>query len=172
VDLRRVRKTLYELVQAEQSQKTMRERLNNFNASKQPPRAPSEFSSLQAFLDFYRRKREYEGELKGIEAKLNYAKNVYDRTTRELVDILPENTPLHFTYKDRRQDPDGTEFVIVNRRLGPSRGQITISSSRPPVEGRKPWSGTSAPRGRRAPLVAALVGRLALARWGTRRGRD
>ena len=125
---RRARRTIYELVEAEQDKETARKLLNSFNASEQPPSPPSEFTGIEDFFTFHRRKLRYEGELNSLQARLARAEDVYAQAKRSLQDILPENTRLHFTYEGRRQELAGTEFLIINRRLGPNQApQITIS---------------------------------------------
>ena len=126
----RAREVVYELVEAKLDEETMRERLANFNASNEPPRVPSEFSTLQAFLDYYRRKRRYDDELRRLVRQLARAEQAYERAEEALAGVLPENTPLRFVYGGRREELDGTEFRIENRRMGANEREMTISTAR------------------------------------------
>jgi hypothetical protein len=122
-----VRNTVFELVEAQHDQEVANADLASFERSNDPPRAPSEFKSMQDFLDFYKRKLEYDSIVEEFQRKLDIAKNHYDQAARTLGEILPENTPLHFTHENDEHDLEGTEFTIVNRCMGPGQPEITIS---------------------------------------------
>ena len=131
VDTTELRDTVNQLVEAQLDQETTQARLDRFKESNHPPRAPSEFNSLQAFLDFHDRKQLYEGEISSLETGRAAAKDRYDQAVSKLKRVLPTNVPLHYTYEGSRQEFEGLRYTIVNRGLGGGESQIVVSSVRP-----------------------------------------
>jgi hypothetical protein len=131
MDEREVRAAIYQLVEAQIDQDTARAQLESFTRSNDPPRPPSEFDSLEIFLNFYSRKRDYAETLRGIELEGKVAQRAHEDAGHTLQDILPENTPLRFTYAGGREDLEGLRCVIVNQDMGGQRQVIISSMSRP-----------------------------------------
>jgi hypothetical protein len=129
MDRGQVHETVNELLEAEFDQRDAIERLGRFSETYGPlPATPREFENMAAFLNFYEAKRRYEAEFQNLENRRDEAKKSYSAAERTLRNILPENTPLHYTYEGNRQELAGRQFTIVNRHLGGGRGQITIAS--------------------------------------------
>jgi hypothetical protein len=130
VDTTELRDTVNQLVEAQLDQETTQARLDRFKESNHPPRAPSEFNSLQAFLDFHDRKQLYEGEISSLETGRAAAKDRYDQAVSKLKRVMPTNVPLHYTYEGQRQELEGVRYTIVNRGLGGGASQIVVSAVR------------------------------------------
>ena len=56
--------------------------------------------------------------------------SINEEAGHTLQDILPENTPLRFTYVGGREDLEGLRCVIVNQEMGGQRQVIISSMSR------------------------------------------
>ena len=132
MDEREVRAAIYQLVEAQLDQDAARAQLKSFRESNDPPPTPPrEFDSLETFLNFYSRKRDYAETLRGIELEGKVAQRAHEDAGHTLQDILPENTPLRFTYAGGREDLEGLRCVIVNQDMGGQRQVIISSMSRP-----------------------------------------
>ncbi len=131
MDTTELRNTVNQLVEAEFDQETTQASLDHFKASNDLPRAPSEFNSLQAFLDFHDRREQYVGELSNLEAERAAAKDRYDQAVSKLERVMPTNVPVRYTYEGPRQDLEGVRYTITNRGLGDGASQIEVSSVRP-----------------------------------------
>jgi hypothetical protein len=131
MDTTELRDTVNQLVEAEFDQEATQARLDRFKESNDLPRAPSEFNSLQAFLDFHDRRQQYVGELSNLEAERAAAKDRYDQAVSKLKRVLPTNVPLHYTYEGPRQELEGVRYTIINRGIGGGASQIVVSSVRP-----------------------------------------
>ena len=130
-----VRDLVNQLVESEFDYSEARKRLDRFEQTNDPPpRAPSEFATLEAFLDFHDAKSRHEGELQISMTQRDEAKALYDLSKDALRVVLPDNTPLHYDYEGDRQELAGVRFTITNRHLSEGRAQISISSSRPADE--------------------------------------
>ncbi len=131
MDTTELRDTVNQLVEAQLDQEITQARLDRFKESNHPPEAPSEFNSLQAFLDFHVHKQRYEGEISSLEAGRAAAKDRYDQAVSKLERVMPTNVPLHYTYEGPRQELEGVRYTITNRRLGGRAPQMVVSSVRP-----------------------------------------
>src|SRR3712207_4653381 len=129
MDTTELRDTVNQLVEAQLDQETAQARLDRFKESNDLPSVPSEFNSLQAFLDFHERREQYVGELSNLEAERAAAKDRYDQAVSKLENVMPENVPVHYTYEGPRQTLEGVRYTITNRRLG-DRAQLDVSSVR------------------------------------------
>jgi hypothetical protein len=131
VDKRQVHETINKLVEARYDQRSTQTRLREFQEANEPrPLPPSEFSSLQEFLDFYGRHRDYQNTINNLDTEHNDAMRRYDEAKVALSRVLPQNVPLYYTYEGERQELSGWQFSIVN--IGAAgQGQINIRSTRP-----------------------------------------
>ena len=130
MDREQVRGVVNQLVEAEFDQTEAESRLRRFRESiDPPPRPPSEFKDLQAFLDFYEEKQRREDEERSLKTQFDGAKEAYNQAESTLRGILPENTPLHYDYEGERQELAGVQFRIVRQHLGRGQSRIIISST-------------------------------------------
>jgi hypothetical protein len=135
MDREQVRDLVNQLVESEFDYSEAQKRLDRFEQTNDPPpRASSEFATLEAFLDFHEAKSRHEGELQILMTQRDEAKALYDLSKDALRVALPENTPLHYDYEGNRQELAGVRFTITNQPLRERGTQITISSSRPADE--------------------------------------
>jgi hypothetical protein len=129
-----VHEFINQLVEAAFEQEDAASRLRHFRESNDPPprrRAPSEFNSLEAFLDFHDQRNRYNEGIRNLEAERDAARERYDQAQRTLRAVLPTNTSLRFTYEGPRQELEGVRYTIINRGIGGGASQIEVSSVRP-----------------------------------------
>jgi hypothetical protein len=127
-----VHEFINQLVEAAFEQEDAASRLRHFRESNDPPpRAPSEFNSLEAFLDFHDQRNRYNEGIRNLEAERDAARERYDHAQHTLRGVLPTNTSLRFTYEGRRQELEGVRYTIINRGIGGGASQIEVSSVRP-----------------------------------------
>src|SRR5215208_3142496 len=125
MDRDRVRETVNQLVESEHDQRQATTRLHDYQNANEPPLAPDEFESLEAFLDFYGGQQDYENQVQSLKTEHANAKQQYDQARRALSQVLPTNAPLHYTYEGNRVELKGQQYDIVNLS-GRGRGQIRI----------------------------------------------
>ena len=125
-----VHETVNRLVEGEFDRRVLMEGLDRFEQTHgPPPKAPSEFENLAAFLNFYEAKRRYETERQSLQNQRDEANEAYNQAESMLRSILPENTPLHYHYEGNRQELAGQQFTIVNEHLSGVRSHVTIRRS-------------------------------------------
>jgi hypothetical protein len=130
MDREQVHETVNRLVEGELDRRELMERLGRFEQTHDPPpKGPSEFENLAAFLDFYEAKRKHETERQSLQNQRDEAEEAYNQAERMLQSILPENTPLHYHYEGNRQELAGQQFTIVNEHLSGVSSHVTIRRS-------------------------------------------
>ena len=130
MDKQQVRETIEQLVESQHDQRQAQTRLRNFQDASENPLVPSEFESLEAFLDFYGRTQEHEDSLESLNTEYTNATEHYDQARAALSWVLPTNVLLRYTYEGGREELKGQQYDIMNAS-GAGRGQIRITS-RPP----------------------------------------
>jgi hypothetical protein len=120
-DLRRI---LVQLIEAREDQNDADRRLHEYRAANSPPERPSEFGSVDAFVDYHHRRQNYENHLGQHEKALKMAKKEYADAAGQLRLFLPDGVSLHYAYEGTRSALGGKEFVIVRKR-----GEIVIEDS-------------------------------------------
>jgi len=129
MDKEGVRKTIEQLVESEYDRLQAQTRLREFQDASTPPLAPSEFESLDAFLDFYSRTQDHEHSLESLNTDYTNATEQYDQAREALSRALPMNARLNYTYEGTREELKDQRYEIVN--LGPpGRGQIQVAPKR------------------------------------------
>jgi len=130
MDKQQVRETIEQLVESEFDRLQAQTRLREFQDASTPPLAPSEFESLEAFLNFYGRTQEHEESLESLNTEYTNATEQYDQARVALSWVLPTNVLLRYTYEGGREELKGQQYDVMNAS-GAGRGQIRITS-RPP----------------------------------------
>jgi len=129
MDKEQVRETIEQLVESEYDRLQAQTRLREFQDASTPSLAPSEFESLDAFLDFYGRTQDHEHSLESLNTGYTNATEQYDQAREALSRVLPMNALLHYTYEGSREELKDQQYDITN--LGPpGRGQIQIAPKR------------------------------------------
>src|SRR5215203_3703153 len=126
MDKQQVRKTVEQLVESQYDQLRAQTRLRKFQDASTPPLAPSEFESLEAFLDFYGRTQDHEDSLESLNTEYTNATERYDQARAALSMALPTNAVLHYTYEGSREELKGQQYDIMNAS-SPGGGQIKIA---------------------------------------------
>ena len=117
--------TINQLVESHYDQRQAQTRLRTFQDASTPPLAPSEFESLEGFLDFYGLTQDHEHSLESLNTDYTNATEQYDQAREALSRVLPTNALLHYTYEGDREELKDQQYDIVNvSRRG--RGQIKI----------------------------------------------
>jgi len=130
MDKQQVRETIEQLVESQHDQRQAQTRLRNFQDASENPLVPSEFESLEAFLDFYGRTQEHEDSLESLNTEYTNATEQCDQARVALSRVLPANVLLHYTYEGGREELKGRQYDIMNASAA-GQGQIRITS-RPP----------------------------------------
>ena len=104
MDKEQVRETIEQLVESQYDRLQAQTRLRKFQDASTPPLAPSEFESLEAFLDFYGRTQDHEESIESLKIEHTSATEQYDRARLALSWVLPMNVPLYYTYEGDRED--------------------------------------------------------------------
>ena len=130
MDRERVRETVNQLVESEHDQRKATTRLRDYQNADEPPLAPNEFESLEAFLDFYGGQQDYKNQVQSLKTEHADAKQQYDQARMALSQALPTGAPLHYTYEGDREELKGQQYDIVNV-AAPGRGQIRIKPRGP-----------------------------------------
>ena len=125
MDREQVRETVNQLVESEHDRRQATTRLRDYQNANEPPLAPDEFESLEAFLDFYGGQQDYENRVQSLKTEHADAKQQYDQARMALSQALPRNALLHYTYEGNREELKGQQYDIVNVS-GRGRGQIRI----------------------------------------------
>jgi hypothetical protein len=126
MDKEQVRETIEQLVESEYDRLQAQTRLREFQDGSTPPLAPSEFESLEAFLDFYGRTQDHEHSLESLNTDYTNATEQYDQARAALSWALPTNVLLRYTYEGSREELKGRQYDIMNAS-GAGRGQIRIA---------------------------------------------
>ena len=129
MDKEQVRETIEQLVESQYDRLQAQSRLRKFQDARTPPLAPSEFESLEAFLDFYGRTQDQEDSLESLNTEYTNATEQYDQARAALSRALPTNVPLYYTYEGGREELKGQQYEIVNMS-SPGEGQIRITNRR------------------------------------------
>src|SRR5215203_4170801 len=127
MDKEQVRENIEQLVESQYDRLQAQTRLRKFQDASTPPLAPSEFESLEAFLDFYGRTQEHEDSLESINTEYTNATEHYDQARVALSRVLPANVLLHYTYEGGREELKGRQYDIMNASAA-GQGQIRITS--------------------------------------------
>jgi hypothetical protein len=126
MDKGEVRKTIEQLVESQYDRLQAQTRLREYQDASTPPLAPSEFESLDAFLDFYGPTQDHEHSLESLNTAYTNATELYDQAREALSRVLPTNALLHYTYEGDREELKDQQYDIVNvSRAG--QGQIRIA---------------------------------------------
>jgi hypothetical protein len=128
MDKDQVRKTVEELVESHYDQRQIQSRLRHFQDASEPPLAPDEFESLEAFLDFYGRDQGYEDSIESLKTEHTSATEQYDQARLALSWVLPMNVPLYYTYEGDREELKDQQYEIKNVSSA-GQGQIVIAPS-------------------------------------------
>jgi hypothetical protein len=126
MDKEQVRENIEQLVESQYDRLQAQSRLRKFQDARTPPLAPSEFESLEAFLDFYGRTQDQEDSLESLNTEYTNATEQYDQARATLSRALPTNVPLYYTYEGDREELRGQQYEIVNMS-SPGEGQIRIT---------------------------------------------
>ena len=126
MDKEQVRETIEQLVESQYDRLQAQSRLRKFQDARTPPLAPSEFESLEAFLDFYGRTQDQEDSLESLNTEYTNATEQYDQARVALSWVLPTNVLLRYTYEGSREELKGQQYDIMNAS-GPGEGQISIA---------------------------------------------
>jgi hypothetical protein len=125
MDRKQVHETINRLVESEHDQRQADHRLRTFQDANEPPLAPNEFETVEAFLDFYGGQQDYENRVQSLKTEHADAKQQYDQARMALSQALPRNALLHYTYEGNREELKGQQYDIENVS-GRGRGQIRI----------------------------------------------
>jgi hypothetical protein len=125
MDKEEVRKTIEQLVECQYDRLQAQTRLREFQDASTPPLAPSEFESLDAFLDFYGPTQDHEHSLESLNTAYTNATEQYDQAREALSRVLPMNALLHYTYEGNREELKDQQYDIVNVSSA-GQGQIRI----------------------------------------------
>ena len=129
MDKEQVRETIEQLVESEYDRLQAQTRLWQFQDASTPSLAPSEFESLDAFLEFYGRTQDHVHSLESLNTDYTNATEQYDQAREALSRVLPMNALLHYTSEGDREELKDQQYEIVN--LGPpGRGQIQVAPKR------------------------------------------
>ena len=123
-----VRDLIYQLVESEYDHDVARTNLRDFHDATTPPAAPSEFNSLEEFLNFHDYKLRFVEQERALTAARDDAQGRYDHASAWLQRLLPENTPLRFAYAGEYPELLGRQYTIENRNMG-TQGHIAVSYS-------------------------------------------
>jgi hypothetical protein len=126
MDKEQVRETIEQLVESEYDRLQAQTRLREFQDASTPPLAPSEFESLDAFLDFYGRTQDHEHSLESLNTDYTNATEQYDQAREALSWVLPTNALLHYTYEGDREELKDQQYDIMNVSSA-GQGQIRIA---------------------------------------------
>ena len=126
MDKEQVRENIEQLVESQYDRLQAQTRLRKFQDARTPPLAPSEFESLEAFLDFYGRTQDQEDSLESLNTEYTNATEQYDQARAALSRALPTNVPLYYTYEGDREELKDQQYEIVNMS-SPGEGQIRIT---------------------------------------------
>jgi hypothetical protein len=126
MDKEQVRETIEQLVESQYDRLQAQTRLRKFQDARTPPLAPSEFESLEAFLDFYGRTQDQEDSLESLNTEYTNATEQYDQARAALSRALPMNVLLHYTYEGGREELKDQQYEIMNMS-SPGEGQIRIT---------------------------------------------
>ena len=96
--VRRVEPILNRLLELLHDKEMAKRALDRFKETMHPPPPPEEFANLHTFLEFHERNRKYKKDLSDHEARHSTFEADYEVRAREVLEILPENVPLHFEY--------------------------------------------------------------------------
>jgi hypothetical protein len=127
MDRELVHETINQLVEAYHDEPQAEQRLKHFTATNERPSRPDQFPNLVAFLNFHDEGRRYDDTLQSLRTVVANIKEARKEPEERLLDILPENTPLHYAYEGSRRELAGQRFTIVNQHR-----TIMISSSEAP----------------------------------------
>jgi hypothetical protein len=128
MDKEQVRETIEQLVESQYDRLQAQTRLRKFQDASTPPLAPSEFESLEAFLDFYGRKPGHEDSIESLKTEHTSATEQYDQARLALSWVLPMNVPLYYTYEGDREVLKDQQYEIMNMSSA-GQGQIVIAPS-------------------------------------------
>jgi hypothetical protein len=126
MDKEQVRETIEQLVESQYDRLQAQTRLRKFQDARTPPLAPSEFESLEAFLDFYGRTQDQGDSLESLNTEYTNATEQYDQARAALSRALPTNVPLYYTYEGGREELKDQQYEIMNMS-SPGEGQIRIT---------------------------------------------
>ena len=126
MDKEQVRETIEQLVESQYDRLQAQTRLRKFQDASTPPLAPSEFESLEAFLDFYGRTQDREDSLESLNTEYTNATEQYDQARAALSRALPTNVPLYYTYEGGREELKDQQYEVMNMS-SPGEGQIRIT---------------------------------------------
>jgi hypothetical protein len=126
MDKEQVRQTIEQLVESQYDRLQAQTRLRKFQDASTPPLAPSEFESLDAFLDFYGPTQDQEDSLESLNTEYTNATELYDQAREALSRVLPMNALLHYTYEGDRKELKDQQYDIVNVSSA-GEGQIRIT---------------------------------------------
>jgi len=126
MDKEQVRETIEQLVESQYDRLQAQTRLRKFQDASTSPLAPSEFESLEAFLDFYGRTQDHEHSLESLNTDYTNATEQYDQAREALSRVLPMNALLHYTYEGNREELKDQQYEIMNVSSA-GQGQIRIA---------------------------------------------
>jgi hypothetical protein len=69
MDREQVRETVNQLVESEHDQRKATTLLRDFQDTNEPPLAPNEFETVEAFLDFYGGQQDYENRVQSLKTE-------------------------------------------------------------------------------------------------------
>ena len=119
-----LRSILGQLVEAQEDQSEADKRLRDYRTAKTPPKVPSEFEDVDAFLNYHHRRQSYENHLRQHENALKMARKEYTEAAEQLLVFLPDDVSLRYAYEGERSELFGAEYVIVREQ-----GEIVIEST-------------------------------------------
>ncbi len=128
MDKEQVRETIEQLVESQYDRLQAQTRLRKFQDARTPPLAPSEFESLEAFLDFYGRNQGHEDSIESLKTEHTSATEQYDQARLALSWVLPMKVPLYYTYEGDREELKDQQYEIMNVSSA-GQGQIVIAPS-------------------------------------------
>jgi hypothetical protein len=126
MDKEQVRETIEQLVESQYDRLQAQTRLRNLQDAHYSPLAPSEFESLEAFLEFHGPQHEYEEQMRSLKTEQENVTKQYDQARAALSRVLPTNALLHYTYEGDREELKDQQYDIVNV-ASPGGGQIRIA---------------------------------------------
>ena len=127
-----VRETMEQLVESQYDRRQAQTRLRTFQDASTPHLAPSEFESLEAFLDFYGRTQDHEDSLESLNTEYTNATERYDQARIALSRVLPTNALLHYTYEGSREELKDQQYDIVNvSSAGQGQIRMTLRPAQP-----------------------------------------
>jgi hypothetical protein len=134
MDKQQVRNTLNQLVEADHDRRAKQMELDRYTQSHEPPRAPSEFENLDAFVDYQEKRQEYHDRLQSLQTALDGANKAYKEAEDTLGRVLPDNVPLRYDYAGQHPELQGVRFTVTNQHVYRERTLVISRSGEPGSE--------------------------------------